>query len=789
MTDNRASETIEIRAEQVRTLFSLAPAAIAAGMGVATLVIIFTWPVTGQRHTLWIIWFLALISLSLLRQLLCRRFRLVSPPATEVASWEKYFNLATFASGLVWGSLAWLLDMSWPLPYQALVYVALLGVSSGALASNGILSRTFMLFTIPVIAPIALLLANLGDGSHLGMAALVSLYLTMLYYASVGYQQNLEKSLALQHRNTALLKSLSDTNVGLQTEIDIRKDTEAALSQEKERAEITLHSIADAVITTDPDSLINYLNPVAEKLTGWTMIEAMGKPLNEIFQVEEATVGPTEDVPPPSMQKDSGQRLLRDRRGSVYAITHTSAPIREENGQVLGTVLVFQDITPMQNMASKMAYHASHDALTGLINRRKFEQMLSAALNSAQHEQQRHVLLYLDLDQFKVVNDTCGHSAGDELLRQLAKILLDNLRQTDILARLGGDEFGVLLQGCPLDVGIQIAETIRTVVKDFRFSWDNKTFEIGASIGVVPIREADVSAGELLSTADMACYTAKDLGRNRVHVYEPKDKELARRQGEMQWISRITRAHEENRLLLYYQEIIQLNGEVGMPRHCEVLLRMRDEQGEIVSPNAFLPAAERYNLMPSLDRWVIEHAFDWYQAYGRDLVCSINLSGTSLNDPGLIPFIHRQFERTGLSPGKICFEITETAAVANLTASSALIQELRTMGCQFALDDFGSGLSSFAYLKNLPVDFIKIDGVFVRDIVADPVDHAMVSAINTVGHVMGKKTIAEFVENDAIMQKLGEIGVDYAQGYVFGEPAPLDGDVPFIGRVSTVPPV
>jgi len=782
MPQQSGNDYLRIRAEQVRILYNLAPTAIVASVGVATLVLAFTWSVSGHRF--WLLWYLALLVVSLLRLLLVRRFQSQPPPTAELPRWERRYNLGVLMAGCVWGALALLLDLSWPVSHQLMVYVALLGVGSGALASNGVLTRTFMLFTTPVVAPIALLLANVGDGSHLGMAAMVGLYLTMLFYASGGYQRNLESSLALQLRNAALLESLAETNAGLQAEINERRRAETALHQEKERAEITLQSIADAVVTTDEDGNIAYLNPVAEKLTGWSFDEARGRPLNEVFRVEDVGGDVDEPLGLEALRHGSGERLLYGRGGGVSTITHTSAPILAAGDRLLGNVLVFQDVTSVRHMAKEMAYYASHDPLTGLINRREFELRLSQALEGAQQRGEQHVLLYLDLDQFKVVNDTCGHRAGDELLQQLSMMLRDRLRRSDMLGRLGGDEFGMLLHNCPLAMGKRIAEEIRAAVQAFRFSWEHSVFVIGASIGVVPIGAADGSVGEVLSAADVACYTAKDLGRNRVHVYEPKDVELARRQGEMRWISRITDAREHHRLLLYYQEIARIGREDDGLRHLEVLLRMRDEQGRIVPPDAFLPAAERYNLMPSLDRWVVEHAFDWCAGHAEpNLVCSINLSGTSLNDAGLMPFIREQFARTGVKARQICFEITETAAVANLVAASGLIRELQAMGCHFALDDFGSGLSSFRYLKNLPVDTIKIDGSFVRDIASDPVDRAMVAAINTLAQVMGKRTIAEFVEDEAILAELAEIGVDYAQGYCVGKPAPLASPLVLMGHI------
>lgn len=427
---------------------------------------------------------------------------------------------------------------------------------------------------------------------------------------------------------------------------------------------------------------------------------------------------------------------------------------------------------------SRLSYQASHDALTGLPNRREFELRMERALSSAREQGLVHTLCYLDLDQFKVVNDTCGHVAGDELLRQIAALLQARLRDRDTLARLGGDEFGVLLQSCSLEQAQPIAELLQTLVKEYRFAWQDKSFSIGVSIGLVPISGESEGLSNLLRYADAACYAAKDRGRNRVHVYKAEDAELLKRQGEMQWVTRITRALEENRMRLYVQPILSLAPHAEADRHYEMLLRMLDDDGEIVLPMAFIPAAERYNLMTAIDRWVIGAAFSVFhqlfpQAADGQSLCTINLSGQSLCDEKFLDLIERQFILNKVPYSAICFEITETAAITNLTEAIHFIHTLKEKGCKFSLDDFGSGLSSFTYLKNLPVDFLKIDGAFVKDMESDPMDRAMVESINHIGHVMGLKTIAEFVESEWIHERLKLIGVDYVQGNWLIEPQPL----------------
>ena len=557
------------------------------------------------------------------------------------------------------------------------------------------------------------------------------------------------------------------------------------LAQEKEKAEVTLASIADAVLTTDVDGRVEFANAVAQRLCGCTRAACEKLPIDAVVDLRDddgSVISRLVDevLVEGRAYAGSGHHVLVSRLGERTAVEFSAAPIRGKDGAQVGAVIVIHDVSQTHRMATELSWQATHDSLTSLVNRREFERRLEVLVERVRHGNGEHCLLYIDLDQFKVVNDTCGHVAGDELLRQVSTVLEDQIRESDTLARLGGDEFGVLLENCHVAQGEHVAEKMRDALADFRFAWQTNTYQIGLSVGLVPINDAAQTAIGILSAADAACYSAKERGRNRVQVYRPNDTELAQRQGEMQWVAKITKAIEEDRLCLYQQAIHCIDGTMEVGDHYEILVRMRDEAGNLVPPIAFIPAAERYNLMPAIDREIIRKSFAAFdRIYGpastrRLARASINLSGNSLSDEGLTLFIRQQFADHNVRPEQICFEITETAAIANLTHAVAFIRELKMLGCSFSLDDFGSGLSSFAYLKSLPVDTLKIDGSFVKDMPQDPIDTAMVRAINNIGHVMGLKTVAEFVENDVILGMLKEIGVNYAQGYGVAVPAPLD---------------
>ncbi len=570
---------------------------------------------------------------------------------------------------------------------------------------------------------------------------------------------------------------------GTTRDVSKLKRTEDALFEAKERAEVTLSSIGDGVITTDTRGRVDYINPVAEQLTGWSQAEALGRPLEEVFRVvDERSREPLSGKVKACLA--SGRRcavddspILLRRGGGEHSIEASVSPIRNPDGDVTGAVLVFHDVTELRGLARKMSHQATHDALTGLINRAEFERRLEHLLDSALGgDFPEHALMYLDLDQFKLVNDTSGHVAGDELLRQLTAQLQMRVRGSDVLARLGGDEFGVLLENCSLEQALEVAEDLRRITRAFRFEWQGKVFEVGVSIGVVSLDHDSGSLSDVLSAADSACYMAKDLGRNRVHVYTPDDEELAQRHGEMQWVHRVKAALAEDRLSLYCQTAVRLSEGGGGEIYQEILMRMRDEGGRLVPPMAFLPAMERFHLMADLDRWVVKaslHALAGKRSWRENEIFAINLSGQSLGDGAFRDYVVGLLEQGDVPPAHLCFEVTETAAIANLVHATHFIDTLKGMGCHFALDDFGSGLSSFAYLKRLPVDYLKIDGHFVHNIANDAVDHAMVDSINRIGHVFNMRTIAEFAENDEILAILRRLGVDYAQGNGVHKPVPL----------------
>ncbi len=539
-------------------------------------------------------------------------------------------------------------------------------------------------------------------------------------------------------KNGRLLRLL-----GVEVDITERKLYEDALFREKESAQITLRSIGDGVITTDANNIVEYVNPVAEELTGWKVDDASGRPIDEIFRgFHEETCEPLENPLAVSIRRDRAIKSVRPtllirRDGNELYIESTASPIRDGRGSVTGGVLVFHDVSESRDLNRRLSYHASHDILTGLVNRREFENRVERALKSAKARETSYALLYLDLDQFKIVNDSCGHSAGDALLGQLGALLKSKIRWRDTLARLGGDEFGVLLESCSLEEAMNTAETLRMAIGEYKFVWEERNFRLGVSIGVVP------------------------------------DIDLMRRRREMQWAARINNALEENRFELFRQTIQPLQAEED-GAHYEILLRMRDENGGIISPGLFIEAAERYGITPNIDRWVIRSAFRWLVSEAdereRLALCSINLSGQSLGDEKFLPFVVDQFQMSGIDATKICFEITETAAIASYSQANRFINALKELGCKFALDDFGTGLSSFGYLKHFPVDFLKIDGSFVKEILHDPIDREMVRSINEIGHLTGKQTIAEFAENEEIITMLRGMGVDYAQGYGVSEP-------------------
>lgn len=596
----------------------------------------------------------------------------------------------------------------------------------------------------------------------------------------------------LERRIEARTSELLQANAALRNEVAERTQAQEALFAEKERALVTLHSIGEAVVTTDTQGHIEQMNPVAEALTGWSQDKAHGCSIERVFCCVDEQTG--------ERSPDPVQRCLAENRvigptnhtkllhpsGQEYYIRQSASPIRNRESEVLGAILVFSDVSEARRLAQQMAHHASHDGLTGLVNRREFELRLGRVLDATLRHQDldedsvqrpEHALCYLDLDQFKLINDTCGHVAGDELLRQLSNVLRGPVRRRDTLARLGGDEFGVLMEHCSLEQARRVANALREAIEEFRFVWDDKSFNIGVSIGLVPINETSGSLNAVLSAADTACYAAKEAGRNRIHTYRVADDELAKRYGEMQWVSKINQALDQDQFGFRAQRIVSSYPRRGKGMQYELLLFMRSEQGQEVSPGAFLPAAERYGLTVKLDRWVVHTALRWLSNHPLHLerlyLCNLNLSGRAINDERFVDYLKQVLAASRVPPDKICFEISEAAAAAHLAAAVRFVSTFKSLGCRFVLDDFGSGLSSFAYLKALPVDFLKIQGSFVKDIAHDAVNLAVVKSINEIAHVMGIKTIAEHVDGESVLCLLQELGVDLVQGCGVDPPRPL----------------
>ncbi|MET3892743.1 diguanylate cyclase (GGDEF)-like protein/PAS domain S-box-containing protein [Bosea sp. OAE506] len=569
---------------------------------------------------------------------------------------------------------------------------------------------------------------------------------------------------------------------GALQDVTERRKLSAQLAEQHELMRVTLQSIGDAVITTDATGRITWLNPVAERMTGWRQDESQGKALEEIFRIVDETTRAVAPNPVAACLAEgrivglADHTILISKDGTEFGIEHSAAPIVRNDGVVLGVVLVFHDVSEQRRLSKEMKYRATHDALTGLKNRTEFEARLKLLLGKSREDRSCHALLYLDLDQFKIVNDTCGHAVGDILLRQFSRLFRDIARNCDTLARLGGDEFGIILENCSVELAEKLAQRICDAMDDFRFVHDGRKFRVGASIGLVPIdaRWGDIAAVQ--KAADSACYAAKEAGRNRFHGWLETDVAMQSRQFEVQWTNRIERALDDGGFVLHAQTIRALSADKpGL--HAELLLRMKSDDGSLAAPGAFLPAAERFHLISRIDRWVLREATRWIASViaVQDIrLISLNLSGRSIGDRAFHSWAFDVLERAGRDIcSRICIEITETEAITNLADAAAFIERVRSMGIKVALDDFGAGASSFGYLKSLRVDFMKIDGRFIRDLVTDKLNDVMVRCFVDIAKVVGVQTVAEFVETSETLDRLRIIGVDYAQGFLLGKPEPL----------------
>ncbi|MHB1213515.1 MAG: EAL domain-containing protein [Thiobacillus sp.] len=562
--------------------------------------------------------------------------------------------------------------------------------------------------------------------------------------------------------------------------VDALEREHDALLVEKERLRVTIESIGDAVVVTDADGLIEFMNPRAEELTGFQSVEAEGRRVSDVLPLfNEQSGAAVTNLLDQALQGNAvvgldSHTVIRRQDGVTIAISDTAAPIRASDGRVLGGVLVFQDESERRRLMQHLAWQAERDHLTGLLNRRAMEGKLAAALHSVQHEARHFIFCYIDLDRFKLVNDTCGHRAGDALLQRLTALMARRAEsENHYLARLGGDEFGLLFVDTTLPQALEHIQGLRDEIGRFRFEWDDKVFRLEVSLGVTELHPGMTDIGEILAQADTACYHAKSMGGSAIQVYEKTHPALLKINTEMQWVGAIAKAFEAHRFILYRQQKVALSTDSMMP-HYEILLRLRGEDGAIIAPGEFLPAAERYGLAPSFDRWVIRNFFAYLDTHPGDEACyALNLSGRSLGDPATAEFILDEIDQYHFDPARISFEVTETAAIDSLDACERLILMLRERGIQFALDDFGKGQSSFGYLKRLPVSHLKIDGDFVRGMDHDREKFAIVKAMHTLAHELGLQTIAEQVETEAELDCLKKMGVDFVQGYLLHRPAPL----------------
>jgi len=753
-----------IRVEQVALLYRNSTigfvVSIAAG---ALLVFALNAHVSFERL---VIWYGLLLVVTAARYSLTQLYENSVPDQQQSRNWEILFLLGAGAAGFVWGLSIIILFPADSVVYQFLIALVLSGMVGGAVAVFSARKTVYLAFAFTILIPVILRFLYENDAVHTVLAVMVIIYLVGMIITARNTEQVIRIALALRFDNQELTEQISR-----------RKRIESALRNSEERFRDFAESAADFFWELDAGLRIIDISERFHEITGLQREQVIGQTIEHVIGLhcnELATIKKC-------IQRLNEKRLIENLE-LIWKIDETTRrtllfsgkPIVDHQGHFQGYRGVGQDVTKERQIAQLMNHQAKHDALTGLVNRREFMHRLENALAHSKRDSASYILCYLDLDQFKVVNDTVGHAAGDTLLKELSGLLHSRLRTRDTLSRVGGDEFTVLLENCQLDAGVQIAESLLALLAGFRFQWESREFKIGVSIGVVPISAETDTALQALAQADLACYTAKDLGRNRIHVYHSEDLELTRMESQMTLVSKLQAALRNDQFRLYRQPICSLID--GRIEHYELLLRLKEASKEIVSPRSFIPAAERYGMMKEIDRWVIENALSAYaQEYGNSSkVCySINLSGNSLNDEGLLEWIVKQLRQFKVAPDRICFEITETAAIRNLNQAKQLIDALRAEGCRFALDDFGSGLSSFSYIKYLPVDYLKIDGSFVSELEQDATASAMVSAINEMGHVLGIQTVAEHVENAEILGILRDIGVDLVQGFALGEPTPL----------------
>ncbi len=728
----------------------------------------------GGRSATVEIWGTAMLITALLRIVAARHAS--ADDSDEARLWAALYSVAMLVSALLWGLASTVLGRGASYELNLFLAFALAAVATGAVTVLSPLLWLYRAHLALVLIPTAIDYISRDNQFYHPLAVMIVMGAFVMEAIARSHRDALYDAWQLAGANQNLIESLNRTNTALVStnarmleETEARERSETRFREAFAQSSIGMAFFDGRCLREANNALIAMLSSNAEALEGRPlagMLSATLAPQDQAQALEDLTHNLPREY---AIDADTGEMRW-------FEVSFASLPevdVRQPNR----SIVQFIDVTDAREMSTRLLFQAGHDELTGLINRREFEARLEIALDNSRESGVPHAVCYFDLDQFKVVNDTCGHAAGDQLLRQIASTLVATVRKTDTIARMGGDEFVLLMEHCTVEQAQRTAQAVRKALEDITFSWGEKRFRVSASIGLVPVTSGLEKVADILSAADSACFVAKEMGRNRVHVYGPSDKELTARQGEMAWIERINRAIDDDRLELFYQPIEPAVRGERRGMHIEVLVRLREEDGRLIPPGAFLPPAERYHIITRIDRWVVERmlrVFAEQSDFARRIeTCGINLSGQSLSNDDFFEFVRDAMLKLGPQAARICFEITETAAIANIGAAETFMRELRALGCKFALDDFGSGLSSFGYLKQLPVDHLKIDGVFIRDLLTDPVDYALVRAINEVGQTLGKTTIAEFVENDQIREKLVELGVNFVQGYGIGRPRPL----------------
>ena len=785
---DQGTDSVSIdRFQYLRHIYRQMPVGIALTIFCSTLT---AWLIRFQvPHYLLIPWLVFITSSSGLHIFLVREFNKKRSHIGTSSNWSAYNTFLCTIAALSWG-IGSLLFFPFLSPVMQMLFLGILTLYVIAcLPVMAALYSGYLLF-ISVIAAFLILcfLIQPIESKAAAILALVSAYVFLTLIAAYFNRSLLGAfSLAVKLKdNFHYLYDLNELtrvdNIQLRKKITEHAHRSDRLISEKEHAEITLQSIGEGVITTDTEGYVIYINPVAEILTGWSTEQASGEYITELFEIinevtREKVDDPVRECLTSNKEVDSTEHTILIRKDKQeYYIDFSVTPIRNKQNVITGAVLVFRDVTDKRIMARDLIWQASHDALTGLINRREFENRLVKLLNSTTTPDRQHALCYIDLDQFKIVNDSSGHMAGDALLEKIARKLRSKTRETDTLARLGGDEFGVILYSCSLEKARLIAESFRQQIEQIDFTWEGKHFRVGMSIGIVPITEETNDISELLQLADMACYMAKDAGRNQVHIYNKSDQKILQRRGEMYWVDAIQDALERERLVLYVQEIKSANNNIKTTA-CELLLRLRQDDKLDISASKFLKTAERYHLLPKLDKWVIKACFEML-SYGHPIlnqtdIISINISDQSIADTRITEYIIKLAGEYEVKPEKICFEIDETTLINNPSAVDRFIHTLHDAGFHFALDNFSFGLKLLDQINQLNLDYIKINGNLSGETLQTKINCTAIDSMNKLCHLMGVKTVAKFVADEDNLKSLTTIGVDFIQGFVISRPVPL----------------